>query len=262
VRPWNHGKFTSPRFDSHFAYDASTRTGYFVRSSPQFQGWRIFASRCAGGIWHDPQSPSFAGDGAEADPFITHDGKHLYFISTRSDDGRKQRGLDIWKASRTKTGDWSQPERLPEPVNSAGMEWFPRVTQDGWLYFGSDRPGGMGGTDIYRARSDNTGTWKIEHLGAGINGPGDEYEAEIDRQGSLMVLMADGDLFVSRVDRGRWGSRQRLGPEINTTALEVGPLLSPSGKSLMFSRDTGPPASGEFLVAGPAEGWPPACPPG
>ena len=52
---------------------------------------------------------------------------------------------------------------LPEPVNSAGSEWFPRPGADGWLYFGSDRPGGLGATDIWRARSDAAGggPWRI-----------------------------------------------------------------------------------------------------
>jgi len=43
---------------------------------------------------------------------------------------------------------------------------------------------------------------------------------------------------------------------------QIGPLFSPSGRSLLFSRNTKGPESGEFFVwhdeAG--ETWPPGCP--
>jgi hypothetical protein len=48
---------------------------YFVRSSPKFEGWRIYVSHCVAAGWSKPESPSFAGDGVEADPFITPDGR-------------------------------------------------------------------------------------------------------------------------------------------------------------------------------------------
>jgi hypothetical protein len=44
--------------------------------------------------------------------------------------------------------------------------------------------------------------------------------------------------------------------------MEVGPLFSPSGRSLLFARDTAGPDSGEFFVLHEqgAEAWPPDCP--
>jgi hypothetical protein len=96
-----------------------------------------------------------------------------------------------------------------------------------------------------------------------VNGPGDDYEAEISSDGRLMLLMADGDIWTAtRSRRGSWGARSRLGPEINTSALEVGPAISPSGGSFLFARDTGAGASGELFLArrgGRAEAWPPVC---
>ena len=43
-------------------------------------------------------------------------------------------------------------EEYRPPVNSPGSEWYPTVAADGTIYFGSDREGGKGGTDIYRSR--------------------------------------------------------------------------------------------------------------
>jgi len=261
VEPWKPAGVSSPQFESHAAFDPITGDFYFVRSSPGFEGWRIRVSRCGKNGWSEPREPDFAGDGVEADPFFTADGRTLYFISTRSTDGVKRRDLDLWRVERDAKGTWGVPARLPEPVNSAGTEWFPRPAPD-WLYFGSNRPGGLGGNDIWRARLTDGGRWVVENLGPAINTAGDEYEALPSPDGSRMILMADGDLYESKRDGTGWSRRVRLPPEVNSDGLEVGAVFSPSGKSLLFARDTKGPDSGEFFVlrwAG-AEAWPSECP--
>ena len=263
VRPWKPAGISSPKFESHPAFDPKTGDLYFVRSSPQFTGWRILVSRCTEAGWSAPAPPAFAGDGVEADPFFTPDGRSLYFISTRSLDGAKRKDLDIWRVARGESGSWGTPEHLPEPVNSPGGEWFPRPSVDGWLYFGSDRPGGLGATDIWRARADSKGKWTVEDLGPTVNTPGDEYEPLPSPDGSRMILMADGDLYETSWTATGWSPRTRLGPEVNQEGMKVGALFSPSGRSLLFARDTKAPDSGEFFVwyeHGP-EAWPPECAP-
>lgn len=263
VTPWAPPGITSPLFESHAAFDPRTGDLWFVRSSREFRGWRLLTSRCGAQGWSTPVEPGFAGDGVEADPWFAPDGQALYFISTRSSDGLRGRKLDIWRVARGAGDGWGVPQRLPEPVNSNGNEWFPRGAADGWLYFGSDRAGGAGKTDIWRARESAPGRWTVENLGAAINGPGNEYEAEIAPDGQRLLVMADDGLYESRRRGATWAPRSRLGGAINTGHGEVGALFSPTGRSFLFARDTGGEASGEFFVArepGPAEAWPPACP--
>lgn len=261
VRPWRPAGVSSPGFESHAAFDPRTGDLYFVRSSPQFTGWRILVSRCTGTGWSTPEPPAFAGDGVEADPYFTPDGRTLYFISTRSVDGVKRRDLDIWRVDRKDSGSWGAPMRLPEPVNSPGAEWFPRPGADGWLYFGSDRPGGVGKTDIWRARSDAAGRWTVENLGTAVNTPGDDYEPLPAPDGSRMILMADGGLYETRKTATGWEPRSKLDAEVNRNGSEIGPVFSPSGRSLLFARDTRGPDSGEFFVwhERGREAWPPDC---
>lgn len=261
VQPWKPAGVSSAEFESHAAFDPRTGDFYFVRSSRQFTGWRILVSRCDEGRWSTPKPPTFAGEGVEADPYFTPDGRSVYFISTRPAAGVERRSLDIWRADRSETGSWGTPMRLPEPVNSASAEWFPRPGADGWLYFGSSRPGGFGGNDIWRARSEATGGWAVENLGAAVNTPGDEYEALPASDGSRMIIMADGGLFETLSAPTGWRPRTKLGPDINQNGSEIGPLFSPSGRSLLFARDTGPD-SGEFFVwyEHGREAWPPECP--
>jgi len=260
VDAWAPAPISSERFESHPAFDPLTGDLYFVRSAPDFSGWRIYTSHCASGGWTTPIDAPFVGNGVEADPWFTPDGHTLYFISTRSTDGIRGRGLDLWKVTRDASLKWQGAERLPEPLNSTGNEWYPRLAPDGWLYFGSDRPGGLGKTDIWRARQAD-GKWLVENAGPALNTAANEYEAEISADGKILILMAEDGLYESKPGGSGWQPRVRLPADVNANANEVGALLSPTGNSVLFARDTGPPRSGEFMLwrRGPAEEWPKAC---
>jgi hypothetical protein len=259
---WAPAGISSPQFESHPAFDPQTGDFYFVRSSPQFSGWRILVSHCGPRGWTEPQPPAFAGPGVEADPYFTADGKTLYFISTRATGSGQSKDLDLWRVDRNADGSWGAPGRLPEPVNSSGAEWFPRPGADGWLYFGSDRPGGLGGNDIWRARADAQGRWTAENLGAAINSAANEYEPLPSPDGSRLLVMADGGLSLAQPAGAGWGKSVKLGPDVNANGSEIGALWSPSGKTLLFARDTGAPSSGELFVwhREGSEDWPPQCP--
>jgi WD40-like Beta Propeller Repeat len=262
VIPWTPLGISSPQFESHAAFDPASGDLYFVRSSPKFEGWRILVSRCAVQGWSKPEPAPFAGDGVEADPWFTPDGKSLYFISTRTTDGVKRKDLDIWRIARTDAGVWETPMRLPEPVNSSAQEWFPRLSRDGWLYFGSGRAGGQGKTDIWRARVDAQERWTVANLGPEINTAGDEYEPLISPDGTMMIVMADGGLYISHRAGDAWTKRTKLSAEVNVNGSEIGAAFSPSGNALLFARDTGSPLSGEFFIwqIGVPEPWPTPCP--
>ena len=271
VEPWQPKGISSPQFESHPAFDPLSGDFYFVRSAPDFTGWRILVSYCGPRGWGAPEAPPFAGDGVEADPFFTNEGRMLYFISTRSTDGIHRTDLDIWRVERAADGKWETPVRLPEPVNSSAQEWFPRPGPGGWLYFGSGRPGGFGRTDIWRAKQGDDGQWIAENAGPALNSPADEYEPLPSPDGRTMILMAIDGPYESRrqsenphEDPGDgWAPRRKLDPPVNVNGSEIGALFSPSGRSLLFARDLKGSLSGELFVwhIQGQEDWPPRCPP-
>jgi hypothetical protein len=261
VTRWTPSPVASAQFESHPAFDPLTRDLYFVRSAPDFSGWKLLVSVCNKYGWNEPAPPSFAGDGLEADPWFTPDGRELYFISSRSTDGQHHADLDLWKVSRDRHGVWGIPQRLPEPLNSRAQEWFPRIGADGWLWFGSGRAGGLGKTDIWRARETSSGHWDVQNAGPAINTDGEEYEAEMSRDGKrLWINTADG-FYESRFDGKAWRGRVKLPADVNANGSEVGALMSRSGHSILFARDTKAPDSGELFLwnDGKAERWPPVC---
>ena len=263
VTPWKPDGISSAQWESHPAFDPVTGEFYFVRSSPSFEGWRLLVSRCTASGWSKPELPSFASEAIEADPYFAPGGQSLYFISTRPFDGKQGTDLDIWRVDRTAGGAWGKPVRLPEPVNSSATEWFPRLSPDGWLYFGSKRDGGLGGNDIWRARSDAAGRWSAQNLGPAINTAGEEYEPLLSADGTRLIVATSDGFFEFRKTADGWSARRKLGTDVNANGTEIGPLFSPSERSLLFSRDSQGPDSGEFFVwrEGPTEDWPPDCPP-
>ena len=92
-----------------------------------------------------PGLNSAANDGQ---PSVHRDGLELVFFSDRPGG---EGGRDIWSASRdTTVSYWSPPVNLGPDVNSVDNESRPSLSWDGKsLLFGSDRPGGDGGADIY-----------------------------------------------------------------------------------------------------------------
>jgi hypothetical protein len=194
-----------------------------------------------------PDPAPIAVTGLEADPYFTADGRTLYFISTRATNQSKSSALDIWRMDRNAKGRWATPQRLPEPVNSSGAEWFPRPGPHGWLYFGSNRPGGFGGTDIWRARKTKGGIWQLENTGPAINGPGEDYEFSPAPDGRSAVLASDSGIYMIHRTEGHWQPRVRMNGTINLNGTEIGPLWAVDNSGFWFSRDVDQARSGEIL---------------
>jgi hypothetical protein len=79
---------------------------------------------------------------------ITHDGKEL-FMSTNRVGGL---GLqDIWRSTRVDVGDpWSALTNAGGPLNTGNTDSQPTLSQDGkTMFFTSNRPGSVGGNDIW-----------------------------------------------------------------------------------------------------------------
>jgi hypothetical protein len=240
------GIISSGDFDSHPAFTPNGRTIYFVRSSPNFKFWTIFVSKFENGRWTQPEVAPFSGQYSDADPFITSDGHQFYFISKRLVNGRAKTDNDIWVMNKTETG-WSEPRRLDPPVNSDADEWYPTLTREGTIYFGSDRPGGHGKTDLYRARLVEGKYVAAENLGESVNTTADEYEPFIAPDESFLIYMAAGrpdavgrgDLYVSYRHGEKWSEPQNLGNKINSIGTEYSPKISPDGKYFFWSSTRG-----------------------
>lgn len=269
---WTPGAISSEEYESSPAFTPDGHEMFFMRADKGFQNYRLLWTRCERTGWSQPVAPPFASRPPvlEGDPFVTADGKRVYFISSRRahESGLGNEDLDIWYADSISAGVWSAvPKRLPEPVNSGSSELLPRVAKDGSLYFGSSRPGGKGGSDIYVARPERNDVWHVTAVDE-VNSPMNEYEADVSSDGLKLVLVADrGDrshlyLFIRTSASSAWVEQRRL-PAL-PTVFQVGPIMSPSGDRLLFAQSSGRRSGEIFLLdleRNAKKSWPPSCPP-
>lgn len=261
---WTPDAIATAQYESSATFTPDGREMFFMSSDAAFSRYRLLWSSCRDGRWSAPRKPLFAADDAilEADPFVTADGKRLYFISARQ--GDKEDDFDIWYVDREADGSFVTAKRMPEPVNSLDVELLPRMTADAKLYFGSDRPGGHGLMDIYVASLDAKGAWTVENLGAPVNSKASEYEADIARDGRTLIVVANRDershLYRYTLEQGSWIERGRI--PARKDVFQVGPLLSPGADRLLFAQADGQRSGELFLIdlaPAPDRSWPPTC---
>jgi len=215
----------------------------------------LFYSNRAGGlgqydIWAAPRTAEGFGPAVNLGPGVNSpycdyspapspDGRRLYFATNRVAAARQP---DAWRATirQSEVGDYDlfvatavAPGTATRPatpafddaaplagVNTPYHEGACCVAPGGdFLYFASNRPGGVGGFDLYRARINADGTLAAsESLGGAVNTVGNDVDPFVaaggfrlyfssDRRGSrggYDLLSADSrEVFASRQSRGQ-----------------------------------------------------------
>ena len=131
---------------------ADGKTVYFTSNRKGgIGGLDIFYSKLGeDGQWQEPVNLGAVVNTElnEESPFIHPDGKTLYFSSKGH---QAIGGYDIFK-STLENGQWSTPENLGFPINSAADDIHFVITADGTkAYYSSSRKGSVGEQDIYTA---------------------------------------------------------------------------------------------------------------
>jgi len=170
---------------------------------------------------------------------VSPDGRRIVWGSTDRKGGAG--GWDLWQAT-LREGRWTDP--TPLAVNTTANDFDPLLSADGhWLYFFSNRDGGFGGDDLYRAPISADGTLgAAENLGAGVNGKGDEWAPTPSRDGKALLFASNGfgsvgrhDLFVAHWDGQAFASPRPV-PGINTADDEFDAAWLDDGKAIVFAR--------------------------
>ena len=145
------GHLNSAFWDSQPSITCDGQTMYFSSSREGGQGgadiWVSYLGE--NGTWGHPQNlgPIVNTPGDEEAPFISSDGRTLYFSSN----GHPGQGDGDLYIAQQVGGNWSTPENLGYPINSPAKELGIYVQGNGkTAYFASARPGGQGGLDIYQ----------------------------------------------------------------------------------------------------------------
>lgn len=168
----------------------------------------IWFSKLHNGRWLTPKLVPFSRKEFSDDaPFLSPDGKHLFFTSKRAiNDSDTTRKENIWVVDIEENG-WSNPKPLPPVINEIFQHWQVSVDSYGTLYFGhkitpdSNR-------DIYYSKYENGEYLKPVKLEKMINTEHHERNPFISWDGDYLIFsrknrdrLKDGsqesDLFIS-----------------------------------------------------------------
>lgn len=239
------GVISTGRGEGFGSFTPDGREFYHARHTANWSRHTIVVSRLVDGRWTAPEVAPFSGTFSDREPFVTADGRRLFFGSNRPHPEKADRAsYDVWMVERGADGRWGAPQRLPAPVSTEHSELHPVMTASGTLYFASNRPGGSGSNDIYRTRVEN-GAWsQPENLGPAVNSAQPESNAYVSGDERFIVIVSDNrpgglggdDLWVSeRTADGGWTPARHLPSPINSFEYEYGPTVSPDGRWLYFT---------------------------
>jgi outer membrane protein OmpA-like peptidoglycan-associated protein len=175
---------------------------------------------------------------------FTRDGNTVVFA--RGNDGSKKGTKEVnLYISRYRNGEWVEPELLalndPNSWDSA-----PAFNRNGrTLYFASNRPGGMGGVDLYAATLDGNGRFSnARNLGNDMNTVGNDMFPYVDDDGRLFFA-SNGhagfgglDILVAVRKDGKT-TITNLGSPINSSEDDFGLIYSSRTKGYFTSNRDG-----------------------
>jgi DNA-binding beta-propeller fold protein YncE len=199
----------------------------------------IYMSRQQHGVWSKPTPAPFTQNFSDDDPFVSPDGRWIYFVSDRpsSEDDEKP-DADIWRYSLIEKG---RLEHLS--INSESEEYSPVVTASGALYFASARDGGLGEGDLYRAAPMGNGFHAPERLNDALNSLTGEWNLWVSADESEIVFEASsrptnvstpGDLYYSWRTPSGWTAAVPV-EDLNSSDSDLMPRLHPDGETLYYT---------------------------
>jgi len=188
-------------------------TLYFFSNRPGGEGgYDLYVSRHDGTRWSKPANlgPRVNSPFNEYDPFVTPDGQSLLFASNRPTEEDQPLPEHAWPATLREqrrlydydlyaldlAAEAAQPRRL-DAVSGPANDGQPATSPDGrWLYFASDRPGGLGGFDLWRARITLAPLNAIlppENVGEPVNSAANELDPAVSLEGFGLFFSSDRD---------------------------------------------------------------------
>jgi Tol biopolymer transport system component len=216
------------------AFSPDGKEFYFSRTDKNTKKHAILYTKLGKNGWSQPKK---VNNYDCFEPFVSRDGKRLYFNSWKPVPGRDKAGADIWFSERTQTG-WGEPQHLGHPFNP-GKAMSVSETIDRTIYV-TDLTGGFSAMGISRSRFVNGKYQDYEHLDDPLHfGKGDMYPF-IAADESYLVFSSkntpgkDGSsLFITFKNKdGTWNKPIFIDTGLPRPAL---PVVTPDEKYLFFT---------------------------
>lgn len=229
------GVVSSPYTEWATSFTPDGKTVYFSRGAVY---WTICSSKMINGTWAKPAVVNISGRWRDTDPFITPDGKRMFFISNRPPEGmpqnKPQPNFYIWYAERLNGDEWGALHYLDTVINSKmASNYGISVNRAGDLYFCSRDREGYAGMSSYCAK------WLGDHFDKpkllALRGKEEVQDPFIAPDGRYLIFESGPDLYICYKNGDGWSPAENLGPKVNNGDSNSSPCISPDGKMLYYS---------------------------
>ena len=181
---------------------------------------------------------------------FSSDGRELYFTKTIKGKRDKETNeilgtLQIFYSSKDTNGKWSVPKSAFSFNSQDYSVGHPSLSGDGQtIFYMSDKPGGLGKTDIYYSVKQANGIWGPPiNAGNQVNTFGHEMFPAISISGDLYFSsnghpgMGQLDIFKATLTGEKWSNVHNLKPPINSIANDFGIAFDGGEMRGFFSSD-------------------------
>lgn len=240
----NLGGQINGKDDDYFPFLSNDqREMYFTRKGNNDDEDLYYVTRNAKSWGSSSRVRGFNSGEPEGMTSFIRNGRTVYFTACNRDSVSGP--CDLWEGV-VRDGKLEQLQSTGGWLNSSDWDSQAAISCDGRrIFFASNRPGGLGGSDIWVSERAAAGQWGTpRNLGAPINTPDDEEAPFISNDGQTLYFSSTGhlglgeqDIFMSWWDkrRRRWTAPINLGPPVNGPHRELGIFLTADGRQGYFA---------------------------
>jgi hypothetical protein len=206
----------------------------------------IHHSELIDGIWTPIQPiqmyPDSISKSVACDPTITLDGNTMYFLGVDPENYSNQVIIeelyrippDIY-VSKKVNGKWLFASKVENPVSTEYFESYPIAVGDGSLYFQSNRPGGAGGRDTYRAQSLGNGKFETP-ISISLNTEKNASSTYVNPNEDYLITGNGKGFQVSFKENDEWKEPVAIEMAYDEDWVYFCPYMSPNEEYFFFSR--------------------------
>lgn len=180
----------------------------------------------------------------EGSPCLSPDGQTLFYVRCNSKDGFGE--CDLYMAEKIDDTTFGKVKNLGIAINSKFWESQPCLSRTGdTLFFASNRPDGLGGTDLFFSIKDKKGQWQpAKNLGPMVNTIHDEMSPFFHPEFDILYFSSRGeivnfggfDIYKSYLNQGKFSEPKNIGPLVNGGGDEHYFTIDSKSKNLFYAR--------------------------
>ena len=170
--------------DCHAAFSIDGSKLFFLSQRPEGP---FFSLNRNAGSWSEPEAVSIPNLSGVGNQFSVTRDETIYF---EMNNGQAD---DLYR-SRLMNGEYSTPENLGPIINTNPYEEYaPFIDPDeNYLIFASNRPGGVGGNDLYISFQNPDGTWtEPVNMGTPVNTDGGDTIPYVTPDGNYFFFISE-----------------------------------------------------------------------